>query len=65
MNEYVPGQGISAHVDAPLMFGDVITSISLGSRCIMEFVCRETKEKKEVVLGQRSAVILTKDSRYK
>jgi alkylated DNA repair dioxygenase AlkB len=35
--EYLPGQGISAHIDSPLSFGDPIVSISLGSNCVMNF----------------------------
>ena len=36
VNEYQPGRGIPAHVDAPL-FADTIISISLGLSCVMEF----------------------------
>lgn len=35
VNEYPAGEGIEAHIDAPL-FTDTIVSISLGSSCIME-----------------------------
>lgn len=65
MNEYIPGHGISAHVDAPKVFDDTITSVSLGSTCVMEFVHKETKEKHNVILHRRSCVVLTKDARYK
>ena len=44
VNEYIPGHGISAHVDAPKVFDDIITSVSLGSTCVMEFVNKETKK---------------------
>src|SRR4030095_273508 len=37
VNEYPAGEGIDAHIDAPL-FTDTIVSISLGSSCIMEFM---------------------------
>ncbi|HEU4422796.1 MAG TPA: alpha-ketoglutarate-dependent dioxygenase AlkB, partial [Pilimelia sp.] len=37
VNEYLPGQGISAHVDCVPCFGDVVLSISLGSACVMTF----------------------------
>ncbi len=36
-NEYLPGQGISAHVDCVPCFGDAIVSISLLSPCEMVF----------------------------
>lgn len=36
-NEYLPGQGISAHVDCVPCFGDAIISISLLSPCEMVF----------------------------
>ena len=37
VNEYLPGQGIAAHVDCEPCFGDMIASLSLGSGCTMEF----------------------------
>jgi len=37
VNEYLPGRGISAHVDCVPCFGDVVLSISLGSACVMTF----------------------------
>ncbi|MBL8596335.1 MAG: alpha-ketoglutarate-dependent dioxygenase AlkB [Devosia sp.] len=36
VNEYLPGQGIAAHVDCEPCFGDMIASLSLGSGCTME-----------------------------
>lgn len=37
VNEYLPGQGISAHVDCEPCFGDSIVSISLLGGCTMVF----------------------------
>lgn len=37
VNEYLPGQGISPHIDHPDLFGDTILSLSLGSNCVMNF----------------------------
>ncbi|MDW6062218.1 alpha-ketoglutarate-dependent dioxygenase AlkB [Streptomyces sp. FXJ1.4098] len=37
VNEYRPGQGISAHVDCVPCFGPVVAAISLGSSCLMDF----------------------------
>lgn len=36
VNEYEPGQGITAHVDCVSCFGPVVCSITLGSHCLME-----------------------------
>jgi len=36
VNEYLPGQGISEHIDCTSCFGGTICSISLGSSCIMD-----------------------------
>jgi len=37
VNEYTPGQGISAHVDQPAAFGPVVATVSLGSDVVMDF----------------------------
>lgn len=62
VNEYEPGQGISAHTDHQKLFGSKIISISLLSPIIMNF--RKGDEKIETVLEPNSCVILEKDSRY-
>jgi alkylated DNA repair dioxygenase AlkB len=64
INEYKPGQGISNHVDCEPCFGDSIVSLSLGSSCIMNFINLSSKEKVELVLEPRSAVVIKDDSRY-
>lgn len=38
INEYNPGQGLAAHVDTHSAFEDIIVLVSLGSRCVMEFI---------------------------
>lgn len=65
VNEYMPGQGISAHIDCVPCFGEPIASLSLGAPCIMEFSNPEISEKRELLLERRSIVILSKDARYK
>lgn len=65
VNEYLPGQGISAHVDCVPCFGEAIVTISLGSQCEMVFANIETKESKSLLLLPRSVLILQGDSRYK
>ena len=64
VNEYQPGQGISAHVDCVPCFGPVIASLSLLSACTMEFISRETKEVVPVRLAPRSLVVLSGEARY-
>jgi alkylated DNA repair dioxygenase AlkB len=64
VNEYLPGQGISAHIDCEPCFGDTVISLSLGSTCVMKFSDKYSSEKIEVFLEPRSIVILKKDARY-
>lgn len=67
VNEYLPGQGISPHIDSKLIFGDTIISISLGSSVGMEFTppkSLEPNSKKVVALERRSALLLFGDARY-
>lgn len=63
VNEYVPGQGIRAHVDDPSKFGEWVVTVSLGSGCEMEFARKE--EKYRVRLEPRSVYVMTGESRYK
>jgi alkylated DNA repair dioxygenase AlkB len=64
VNEYEPGQGISAHVDCEPCFGDVICSVSLGSGCMMVFQHGATGEKREAYLKPGSLVVMRDESRY-
>ena len=63
VNEYLPGEGIAAHVDDPRLFADGIVSVSLGSRCVMLF-SRGRTEKVELPLECLSAVALHGPARY-
>jgi alkylated DNA repair dioxygenase AlkB len=63
-NEYLPGQGISAHVDCEPCFGDVIVSLSLLSRCEMQFHCPGTGEKRAAILPPRSLLVLEGVARH-
>lgn len=65
INEYEPGQGISAHIDNSILFDDIIVSISLGSQCVMTFKSQTNKDGVQVLLPRRSAIILQDDARYK
>jgi len=65
VNEYEPGQGISAHVDCEPCFKDSIVTISLGSVYEMDFISVETGEVRSILLELGSAVIMTGESRYR
>lgn len=66
VNEYKPGQGISSHIDCEPCFENMIVSLSLGSRCVMDFTHKLDKTKKiPVWLAPRSIIVLKGESRYK
>lgn len=64
VNEYLPGQGISAHIDCVPCFADTIASLSLGSPCVMEFSNLKIGEKKSILLEDRSLIVLSGPARY-
>jgi alkylated DNA repair dioxygenase AlkB len=64
VNEYQPGQGISAHVDCVPCFGPTIASLSLGSGATMELGHKATGERASVWLAPRSLLVLTGEARY-
>ena len=64
INEYQPGQGISAHIDCMPCFADTIASLSLGSPCVMDFTHSNVGEKSSLLLEPRSLLVLTGDARY-
>ena len=64
INEYQPGQGISAHIDCVPCFTDTIVSLSLGSPCVMDFTHSATGEKAAFSLEPRSLLVLSDDARY-
>jgi alkylated DNA repair dioxygenase AlkB len=61
VNDYTAGQGIPAHIDAPL-FTDTIVSISLGSTCMMEFTT-EAGAREEQFLEPMSALVIGGEAR--
>lgn len=63
VNEYEPGQGISAHIDDPKKFGDWIISVSLGSNCNVKFI--KNDETHNIYIKKRSVYEMKNDSRYK
>ena len=64
INEYLPGQGISAHIDCVPCFGPVIASLSLGSAADMVFRHRDSREKQIVRFEPRSLILLSGPARY-
>jgi alkylated DNA repair dioxygenase AlkB len=64
INEYQPGQGISAHIDCVPCFGDTIASLSLGSACVMDFTHCTNSKKHSQLLEPRSLLMLSRDARY-
>lgn len=63
VNEYLPGQGISAHVDS-LAYGGVIRCYTLGSGATMRFTHVETGRTEELYVEPRSVYIMTGEARY-
>jgi alkylated DNA repair dioxygenase AlkB len=63
VNEYVPGQGISAHVDCLPCFGPVVAAISLGSTCEMLFQNMATKAQCSLLLEPLSLLVLAGEAR--
>jgi alkylated DNA repair dioxygenase AlkB len=63
-NEYLPGQGISAHVDCEPCFGDTIVSLSLLSHCEMVFREKRTGKKLATLLEPRSVITMKDAARY-
>ena len=64
VNEYLPGQGISQHVDCEPCFGPEVVSISLGSDCEMRFVHVKEQREASLRLAQASALVLFGAARY-
>ena len=62
VNEYLPGQGIAAHIDRDT-FGDVVASVSLGSEWPMEFTSR-SGETIEVFMPVGALLLMTGPSRH-
>ena len=65
VNEYLPGQGIAAHIDREHCFGEQIATVSLGSHCVMRFENKRLDQKIDVELQPRSLTMITGDARYK
>jgi alkylated DNA repair dioxygenase AlkB len=64
VNEYLPGQGISAHVDCVPCFGPHVAAISLGSACTMDFTSPRGDTRVPVRLEPGSLCVMTGAARY-
>lgn len=62
VNEYLPGQGISAHVDCVPCFDGTIASLSLGAGTTMVFARKGHRQ--EMYLEPRSLLMLSGEARY-
>jgi len=63
INEYKPGQGISAHIDCVPCFGNVIASLSLGGAVDMNF--QRSDQRVSLRLEPQSLIVLKEDARFK
>lgn len=64
VNEYLPGQGISRHIDCTTCFDDTIASVSLNSTCAMEFEQFKTGKRGTMMLAPKSILVLSGEARY-
>jgi len=64
INEYLPGQGISAHVDCEPCFGPTIASMGLGGSAQMTFKHRSNGNRYSLTLQPRMLLILSGEARY-
>ena len=65
INEYLPGQGIAAHIDCTPCFEDTIVSLSLGSDCVMNFTqLADPTQRYDQLLERGSAVVLQHAARF-
>jgi alkylated DNA repair dioxygenase AlkB len=64
VNEYLPGQGITPHIDSVQCFGPTICSISLGSGCLMDFAEKSGERTASLLLERGSLLVLRADARY-
>ena len=64
VNEYLPGQGIAAHIDCEPCFEDRIAIISLGWRYEIEFQYPKSRSSVTLMLAQGSLLVLSGPARY-
>lgn len=64
VNEYLPGQGITPHVDCVPCFSETVLSLSLGSACTLDLAHVSSGERVCLHLEPGSLVVLSGDARY-
>ena len=64
VNEYQPGQGISAHIDCRPCFGETIASLSLLSTCVMRFAAQRSSRHMELLLQPDSLLVMAGQARH-
>lgn len=64
INEYLPGQGISKHIDCVPCFDHTIASLSLLSTCSMDFEHYQSGKHGSTILAPKSLLILSEEARY-
>jgi alkylated DNA repair dioxygenase AlkB len=64
VNEYQPGQGISAHIDCQPCFGEAIASLSLLSACVMRFASLRSSRHMDLLLQPDSLLVMTGEARH-
>lgn len=65
VNEYLPGQGISAHIDCEPCFENTILSLSLGSACTIHFKNKlNNRDRFVLLLEPGSVLIMENEARY-
>jgi len=64
VNEYQPGQGISAHIDCQPCFGATIASVSFLSACVMRFASQATSQQIDLHLKPASLLVLKDEARH-
>ena len=65
VNEYVPGQGITAHIDCEPCFDKTIAMVSLGWAYEMDFIHSESKDNvRHILLEPGSILVVSGEARY-
>ena len=64
VNEYLPGQGIIAHIDCEPCFAEMIAMVSLGWAYEMDFIHARTQEMRSILLETGSALVISGQARH-